>query len=112
MGGRSPEARAKSLLGNLANKIFHANSDFETNRWASDIIGKEFVSMNTASIDFNKPGSMSLSDQLHDQFPPNDFMKLKSGTKSNNYIVEGIVIITGKEWTDEKNFLKVRFSQR
>ena len=38
--GRDPKSSADSLLGNFQTKIFHANTDPTTNRYASDLIGK------------------------------------------------------------------------
>lgn len=38
-----PEHAARSLLGNFATKIFHANTDEDTNRWAAEMIGKEVL---------------------------------------------------------------------
>lgn len=38
-----PEHAARSLLGNFSTKIFHANTDEDTNRWAAEMIGKEVL---------------------------------------------------------------------
>ncbi len=38
-----PEHAVRSLLGNFATKIFHANTDEDTNRWAAEMIGKEVL---------------------------------------------------------------------
>jgi hypothetical protein len=40
MGGEQAKHRADMLLGNFVTKIFHNNADHETNRWASDTIGR------------------------------------------------------------------------
>lgn len=36
MNGRNSQASANALLGGFQTKIFHANGDGETNRWAED----------------------------------------------------------------------------
>ena len=41
MGGEAGRHRVDAFLGNIGTKIFHANGDPETNRWASDTISEE-----------------------------------------------------------------------
>jgi hypothetical protein len=36
---------------------------------------------------------------------------LKSGGVNNNFEVDAIVFITGKEWADNKNFIETTFEQ-
>jgi hypothetical protein len=50
IGGAHPEHTADSLLGNFQTKIFHANTDFKTNQWAADIIGKELQLRRNGSV--------------------------------------------------------------
>lgn len=40
MGGEQAKHKADMLLGNFVTKIFHNNADPETNKWASDTIGR------------------------------------------------------------------------
>ena len=40
MGGDNARHKADMLLANFVTKIFHNNADPETNRWASDTIGR------------------------------------------------------------------------
>jgi TraM recognition site of TraD and TraG len=40
MGGDNAKHKADMLLANFVTKIFHSNADPETNRWASDTIGR------------------------------------------------------------------------
>jgi hypothetical protein len=40
MGGDNAKHKADMLLANFVTKIFHNNADPETNRWASDTIGR------------------------------------------------------------------------
>lgn len=40
MGGAHPQHQADMLLANFLTKIFHANADIVTNRWASDTVGR------------------------------------------------------------------------
>ena len=50
IGGPRPEHTVDSLLGNFQTKIFHANSDFKTNQWAADMIGKNLQLRRNGSI--------------------------------------------------------------
>lgn len=40
MGGEQAKHRADMLLANFVTKVFHNNADYETNRWASDTVGR------------------------------------------------------------------------
>lgn len=50
MGGDQAKARADMLLANFVTKVFHNNADYETNRWASDTIGRSIQRRYTESI--------------------------------------------------------------
>jgi hypothetical protein len=112
MGKNNPQARAKSLLGNLATKIFCANSDYDTNKWASEMIGKSFIDITSTSIGSDKKGSKTFNKQLHYKVPTDHFTILKSGRAENKYKVESIVFMTGKKWSNNENYLRVEFDQR
>jgi type IV secretory pathway TraG/TraD family ATPase VirD4 len=49
MGGEAGRHRVEAFLGNMGTKIFHANGDPETNRWASDMISEEIQTRNNWS---------------------------------------------------------------
>ena len=109
IGGRSPQARVDSLLGNLGTKIFHANNDAVTNEWAAKTIGKAFL--NVTSVNVGKHSSSGSSQQLHYQVEPRVFTTLKSGGESNDLKVEGVVSIAGKKWSDGMNYKIISFRQ-
>ncbi|MEL6719049.1 MAG: hypothetical protein AAFP82_10065 [Bacteroidota bacterium] len=110
IGGRNPRPKADSLLGNLSTKIYHANNDTVTNVWAADTIGKAF--MNVSGISVGKNHSSSINQQLHYQVEPKAFTTLKSGGVKNEYQVESIVTVAGREWSDTNNYRKVIFKQK
>lgn len=110
MGGKSAIARVNSLLGNLSTKIFHGNNDYVTNEWAANTIGKTF--RNISSISVGVQQSSGLNQQLHYQVEPVEFTTLRSGGEENNFLVEGVVTITGKKWADGKNFKICHFTQK
>ncbi|MCI5091155.1 hypothetical protein [Phaeodactylibacter sp.] len=109
IGGANPRPKADSLLGNLSTKIYHANNDAVTNEWAARTIGKSF--MNITGVSVGDSQSASLNQQLHYQVEPREFTTLMSGGASNDNIVEGVITISGREWSDGKNYRKAKFKQ-
>ena len=110
VGGKNPIARVDSLLGNLGTKIFHSNNDAVTNEWAARTIGKTFIEVK--SISLGKESSASSSQQLHFQVEPREFTILKSGGDENQFLVEGILTVAGREWSNKKNYLNTIFNQK
>lgn len=112
IGGSNPKARVDSLLGNQATKIFHSNSDYVTNNWAADTIGKTFqaqYSMNMNMEEVN--GSTNMSRSLQYQIEPQQFTILKGGGEENDFLVEAVVTVAGKEWSNGKNYIMITFDQ-
>lgn len=113
MGNDQPEARAKSLLGNLNLKYFASNDNYDTNMWASNMIGQHKIDLENLSISKNMELSKSKHQQMHYRITPDHFTMLKTGRKANNYIVEMVVFKSGKTWgKDKQNFALVGFNQR
>lgn len=110
IGGQNPRPKVDSLLGNLGTKVFHANNDAVTNKWASETIGQDLI--NLGGISVGKDHSSSLRQQLLHQVKPMDFTVLASGGPENNFLVEGIVTVAGRKWGNKKNYLKSTFSQK
>lgn len=113
IGGSQPIKQTNSLLGNLNTKIFHGQSDIDTNNFASDSIAKTF--QNITSVNTGMSGehtSAGAQSQLHHQVHPVQFTTLKTGGALHNYEVEGFVTVVGRTWSNGKNHLKVSFSQR
>lgn len=112
MGSRSPEARAKALLANMGTKIFHANSDFETNHWASQMIGVKKGFMGSRENRLEPGVEERLSEQLLLQVQPNRFARLAFGREENDRKVEAVIVTTGGRWTTTDNdYLEAEFSQ-
>ncbi len=113
MGATNPLPKAKSLLGNLNLKYFCSQSDYDTNKWASDMIGKHLANVDRVSINSKKEISKSKNQQLMDRFSPDEFTKLKTGRKANNFIVEAVVFKAGKTWGENgENYTVVKFNQK
>lgn len=111
MGSNEAQARAKSLLGNLNLKFFCSNSDYETNQWASQMIGKHLMDMDSVRYNEKMELTKTKSQQMQDRITPDHFTTLKTGRKSNNHIVQTIVFKAGKLWGDGENYALVEFSQ-
>ena len=116
--GSGYDARAKvdSLMGNLSTKIFHANSDAETNEYASRLIGKAVTTLkNTGAshqlLSLSVQTSENHTQQYLPQIQPREFTTLKSGGIINNYEVDAVVFVTGKTWSTKENFIKPIFEQ-
>jgi hypothetical protein len=109
IGGKSPQAKTDSLLGNLSTKIFHANNDTVTNEWAAKTIGQAWRHVESVSI--GKSEGMGIAQQFHWQVEPREFSVLKSGGKDNDFKVEGVITIAGRAWSNNRNFIKKSFNQ-
>ncbi len=113
MGSNQPQARAKSILGNLNLKFFASNSCFGTNSWASEMIGQHLVDLDNLSISKDMEFSKTKNQRLMHRVMPDHFTSFKTGRKANNYKVETIVFKAGKTWGKKKaNYALVEFDQR
>ncbi len=113
MGGIKSEYRVKSFLGTLGTKIFHANADIETNRYASELIGEAWIEdeSNTATMAGNYSSSRTKSYKLERMVRPEEFATLKTGGPKNNHMVEAYIHRQGNPFFDGLPFKKVTFSQ-
>lgn len=79
MGGAKSDFKVKSFLGTLGTKIFHANADVETNRYASELIGDGFFvetsKSNTMAGQFSSSRTQSL--KIDRVVRPEAFVQLK-----------------------------------
>lgn len=110
IGGKNPQAKADSLLGNLSTKIFHANNDTVTNEWASKTIGKAFKEMESLNVGDHQ--SVGIATQFHWQVEPREFTILRSGGKDNDFRVQGIITIAGRAFSNQTNFFQIQFNQQ
>jgi hypothetical protein len=114
--GQSSKAKVDSLMGNLSTKIFHANSDAVTNEYASRLIGQDIeyiLNIGEHQRDFSLASTQTQNQngQYLPQVQPKRFTTLKSGGVNNKLLVESIMVVSGKEWSDKKNYLEVEFEQ-
>ncbi|PSR56631.1 hypothetical protein AHMF7605_25620 [Adhaeribacter arboris] len=113
MGGHKADYRVKSFLGTLGTKIFHANADIETNRYASELIGEAFFEdqSGTVNVGENFSQSRTQSLRLEKLVRPEEFIRLKTGGSKNNYRVEGYFHQQGDTIRKGLNHTKMAFNQ-
>ena len=116
IGGQGASAKVNSLLGNLSTVIFHANTDAETNEYASRLIGHDIVLLTGAGLQnqhfsLERTESENISSQYMPQVKPMEFTVLKTGGEVNNYKVEAITMISGRKWANGKNHIRLSFTQ-
>lgn len=113
MGGQKSHYRVKSFLGTLGTKIFHANADIDTNRYASELIGKAYTRerSTTETVSGNFSSSETESHKLEDMVRAEEFPGLQTGGSKNNYQVEGYIHLQSVSFPNGFNYKKVRFNQ-
>jgi len=110
---RSEVGRTKRrLFGNLAIKFFCGNDDTVTNEWASKTIDKTVqyrVSLNGAQT--GEGHSIGLSQSEEFDCPSRNFIGLKHGTATNDFLVEAIAFQSGRRWSNGRSWMKCTFKQ-
>jgi len=106
--------RTHSLVGNLQTKIFHANSDPETNTYASEVIGRSWHDHQGKSQSLGD-SSFSMGQSSNESFdydvPPQVFTRLPKGGPHYNKTVGAIVFQNGRTWANDKTYLYANFKQ-
>ena len=114
MGNNQPQSRTKALLGNINLKYFASNADYDTNRWASDMIGEHWVEIDT--LNYNDKAELhnkTKRPERRRKVEIDEFTTLKTGRKTNRHIVEAIVFKAGKTWGDDNdNYALAKFKQK
>lgn len=107
-----------SLLTNLTTKIFHANSDAQTNQYAADLIGKRWRTIYNYSSSRSMQQAASVnssaggSQQLVYAVDPSEFTRLRKGGPENNLEVDAIIYQGGRTWAASgETYLRTTFKQ-
>jgi len=113
MGGQKAEFRVKSFLGTLGTKIFHANADIETNKYASELFGDAYFEEESHSVtvsqNFGQTKSKSL--KLERMVRAEEFVRLRTGGPLNSFRVEGYLHRQGDPLLKGLNHTKMLFNQ-
>jgi len=124
LGGENlGKAATDALLGNMGTKIFHANSDRETNQIASELVGRRLQSLRN----FGSGASLSLggqatvgssasrgrSEHMDLEIQPMEFSTLRKGGAENSHASDALVFQNGRLWgATGRTWQKVCFRQR
>ena len=113
MGGQSSDNKVKSFLGTLNTKIFHANADIETNRYASEIIGDDLFEDRTSSVTISQDlsSTQGKSNKWERVVRPEKFMSLKTGGSKNLNYVECYIHRQGETFDNGFNHIRGIFYQ-
>ncbi len=114
MGGQGSEYKVKSFLGTMGTKIFHANADMETNKYAADLIGTEVKWQANESMQITDKMSLSEGQSEHRDYiiQPENFTMMRTGGTLNNLIVDGRIHRQGLPWfSTGRNDRKISFKQ-
>ncbi|MGB3180405.1 MAG: TraM recognition domain-containing protein [Cyclobacteriaceae bacterium] len=114
-GGKTGEYLVQSFLGTLATKVFHANADYQTNEYASKLIGQHYRIKASRQSTYGE--SMSLgtgeSEELAALIRPEEFVNLKTGGPDNDYIVSAYMHRQGRPFKAKSiNTLHINFTQK
>lgn len=116
LGGETGKYHIYSFLGTLSTKIFHANTEKETNEYASNLIGKSIHLKKSESKNINSAGyskTEGTSEDIDFIIPPEQFNMLLTGGKLNRYLVEGIIHCQEAPWkNDGLPYYKTFFNQQ
>jgi type IV secretory pathway TraG/TraD family ATPase VirD4 len=115
MGGEGGRHRVDAFLGNIGTKIFHANGDPETNRWASDTISEEMQTrLNFHGGIEQGQGRGGGSEAPGRKVLPSEFTTLKKGGPQNGFMTDCIVYQTGASFAANggEPFLRTSFRQQ
>jgi hypothetical protein len=123
LGGESGgKAMTDSLLGNMGTKIFHANSDRETNQFAAELVGRRLQLLRSsgtgASLSLGSQpsagssASRGRSEHMDLEIQPIEFSTLRKGGVDNNCVSDALVFQNGRLWGGTgRTWQKVSFRQ-
>jgi hypothetical protein len=115
MSGEAGRHRVEAFLGNMGTKIFHANGDPETNRWASEMISEEIQTrMNFHGGLESGHGRGGGSEVPGRKVLPSAFTTLKKGGSQSGFVTECIVFQTGASFraNNGEPYLRTAFRQQ
>lgn len=115
MGGEAGRHRVDAFLGNMGTKIFHANGDPETNKWASDMISEEIEIRYSFHSQENCTGPRGGGNEsVGRKVLPSVFTQLRKGGEQNNFITESLIYQTGASFhaNNGEPWLRVNFKQQ
>jgi hypothetical protein len=113
-GGEYAKTKVDALIANINTRIFHANGDLTTNKWASECIGTELKTINeTTTTPTPFTGNNPIFKWLHEKtskptvsnstkttrearIQPHEFQGLQVGNSQNNWVTQAVVTQVGR----------------
>ncbi|HZZ18204.1 MAG TPA: TraM recognition domain-containing protein [Opitutaceae bacterium] len=122
-GGADARTLTDAFLGNMGTKIFHANSDRDTNQFAADLVGRRVQSLRSsgsgASLTLGSQASLGSSsnrgrsESMDYEIQPTEFSTLRKGGPENAGTTDALVFQNGRLWSSTgRTWQKVAFRQR
>jgi len=126
--GREGETITNSVFGNLNTKVFHNNSDPQTNEWASKHFGQEihtrysisnaptpqpgdFFGMIAQSLNPPNTTSVSAGEHWEPVVRPEQFNVLRTGGPENDFMVDAYITWMGLSAERQRHFTQITFQQ-
>ncbi len=123
LGGADSRIMTDTLLGNMGTKIFHANSDRETNQLAAELVGRRLQLLRSSGTGSSltlgmqpsagSSSSRGRSESMDLEIQPTEFSMLRKGGPENAHTSDALVFQNGRLWSQTgRTWQKVAFRQR
>jgi hypothetical protein len=121
-GGSDGKTLTDAFLGNMGTKIFHANSDRDTNQFAADLVGRRIQTLrssgSSSSLSLGSQANVGASsnrgrsESMDFEVQPTEFATLRKGGPENAGTADALVFQNGRRWAATgRTWQKVAFSQ-
>jgi hypothetical protein len=128
-GSSSARVKVDSILGTINTRIYHANGDLATNKWASESIGTHEKTLTDTSVTppayqgidpikailhpfFSKPSRTTSAKTIREpRVHPHEFSELSPGGKTRQFVCEAIITQVGRRFVGGLPYRRVRFNQ-
>jgi hypothetical protein len=122
-GAADSRIMTDALLGNMGTKIFHANSDRETNQFAAELVGRRLQLLRSSGTGSSltlgvqpsaaSSSSRGRSESMDLEIQPTEFSMLRKGGPENAHTSDALVFQNGRLWAETgRTWQKVAFRQR
>lgn len=115
-GGHAGAAEAQALIANLGTKVFCANDHADTNKFAAEAIGSEWLTRMQTNTSLSGAGGLSAGAGTNEQrrlrVEPSEFLALRKGGPANDNQVDAVLMRSGTPFAATgTNYLRLTFHQ-
>jgi type IV secretory pathway TraG/TraD family ATPase VirD4 len=118
-GGPAGKQRADALLGNLQTKIFHQNSDHETNKWIAETLTRAIRHRagSSGGVSFDEKGQpkpqagASRQEAWEYEVNPRELLALAKGGPEFDFVVTGLLFQGGRNFPNGCHWIETAFPQ-